>query len=115
MKLFRNDQGELFLVDSICNKVSNVIFLKLFISLLNHDVDVKEALNYNELETNEFNIGDSSPHMIAFIHSSINKIISMMNSNVTVTKPYINNFLNEFISKKNSFFLQYSDQGGYFI
>lgn len=115
MKLFRNDQGELYLTDSIISKISNVVFLKLFISLINHDVQVRELLNYNELETNSFSIGDDSPHLIAFIHSSINKIISLTNSTITVTKPYIGQFLNEFVSKKNNFFLQYSDQGGYFI
>lgn len=115
MKLFRNDQGELFLTNSIINKVSNVVFLKLFISLVNHDTDVRNMLDYNELETNTFSIGDSSPHLIAFMHSSINKIISMMNSPITVTKPYIGQFLDDFVAKKNHFFLQYSDQGGYFI
>lgn len=115
MKLFRNDQGELYLTDSIISKVSNIIFLKLFISLINHDTLVRELLNYNEVETNSFAIGDDSPHLIAFVHSSINKIISLTNSTITVTKPYISQFLDEFVTKKNSFFVQYSDQGGYFI
>lgn len=115
MKLFRNDQGELYLTDSIANKISNVIFLKLFISLINHDTVIRDMLNYNEVETNSFSIGDDSPHLIAFMHSSINKIISMTNSTITVTKPYIGQFLSEFTTMKNKFFIQYSSQGGYFI
>lgn len=115
MKLFANDAAELKLVNDVLNKVSNIIFLKLFISLINHNSDVRQALSYENEETNEFALGDDSPHILAFTHVGINKIISSMNSTITTTKPFISQFIDEVNSKKNSFFHQYSPLGGYIV
>lgn len=115
MKLFANDAGELKLVNDIFNKISNVIFLKLFIALINHNSEVRKMLSYENEESYEFALGDDSPHILAFTHSGINKIISEMNSSITVTKPFISQFIDEVNSKKNLFFHQYSPLGGYMI
>lgn len=115
MKLFANSAGELKLVNDVMNKISNVIFLKLYISLINHNADIRRILSYEGEETYEFALGDDSPHILAFVHSGINKIISNMNSTITVTKPFIGQFIDEVNSKKNLFFHQYSPLGGYMI
>lgn len=115
MKLFANDAGELKLVNDVLNKISNIIFLKLFISLLNHNADVRRLLSYENEETYQFSLGDDSPHILAFTHSGINKIISDMNSTITVTKPFISQLIDEINNKKNLFFHQYSPLGGYMV
>lgn len=115
MKLFANDAGELKLVTDILNKITNVIFLKLFISLINHNADVRRLLSYENEETYQFALGDDSPHILAFTHAGINRIISTMNSTITVTKPFISQLIDEVNNKKGAFFNQYSPLGGYIV
>ena len=115
MKLFANDLAEQKITNDILNKISNVIFLKLFISLINHNSNVRASLSYENEETNTFALGDDSPHVLAFTHKGINRIISGMNTTITVTKPFINQFIDEVNEKKNQFFHQYSPLGGYMI